>query len=61
MRGGVLLHGLPSLQDIRAHAREKVASLPTALRSLDQAPLYQVAASTNGKAVSPKANGCTGS
>ncbi|HJV84374.1 MAG TPA: nicotinate phosphoribosyltransferase [Noviherbaspirillum sp.] len=40
MRGGTLLQALPTLADIRSHAREQLARLPPSLYSLEPAPKF---------------------
>jgi nicotinate phosphoribosyltransferase len=42
MRGGERIAPAPGLDAIRAHAAAELARLPTALRSLDEAPAYPV-------------------
>lgn len=42
MRGGVLLHALPTLDQTRAHLRAQLAALPEGLRALAPAPAFPV-------------------
>jgi len=51
MRGGHRLPGLETLDQARTRAREQLARLPEALRSLEPAPLYPVAVSNTLKAL----------
>jgi len=47
MRAGKLLQPLPSLDEIRAHARQQLASLPASLQSLDATQPFQVIVSAS--------------
>jgi nicotinate phosphoribosyltransferase len=51
MRGGRRLPGLETLEQARDRARDQLARLPEALRSLEPAPLYPVAVSNTLKAL----------
>jgi len=47
MHAGKLLQPLPSLDEIRSHVRQQLASLPAALQSLDAAPPFQATVSAS--------------
>ena len=51
MRGGRRLPGLETLEQARARARDQLARLPEALRSLEPAPLYPVTVANALKAL----------
>jgi nicotinate phosphoribosyltransferase len=56
MRGGLRLQMAPSLEDIRAHARAELASLPDRLRGLEPCAAYPVEVAPALRALSEEAD-----